>query len=165
MAIYDGLTLLCGAIAASGAITGQACNGAGNIISTNTVDLGPPGLGGAPGQLGDMGQGEPVIVDFHVRTAPTVGTSCEIQLIQADDAALTSGVQVLVSTGPMPIANLPAGRHVFMTWARSTTPKRYGGARIVNVGTVATFSVFAAVVADVQSQLDQVHFKGGFAIT
>ena len=161
--IPDANLILCGAISSAGAITGQACNGAGNVISTNTMDLGSLALGG--NQISALGQGKSITVDFHVRTAPTVGTSCEFQLIQADDAALTSGVQVLVSTGPMPIANLPAGRHVFMNWARSTTPKRYGGARIVNVGTVATFSVFAAVVADVQSQLDQVHFKGGFAIT
>ena len=164
--VFDGTLILCGAIAASGAITGQACNGAGNIISTNTVDLGPPGLGGAPGQLGDMGQGEPVIVDFHVRTAPTVGTSCEFQLIQADDAALTSGVQVLVSTGPVPIANLPAGRHVYLSVPPTGRylPKRYFGARVVNVGVIATHTVFACLVQDGQSQLDQTLFRTGYSV-
>ena len=161
--IPDASLILCGSISSAGGITGQAANGAGNIISTNTVDLASLSLGG--NQIGDMGAGTPVIVDFAIRTAPTVGTSVQFQLIQADDPALTVNLQVLTSTGPIPIANLPAGRHVFMQWPRSTTPKRYGGARIVNVGPVATLSVFAAVVADVQSQLDQIHFKGGWAIT
>ena len=161
--IPDASLIICGGIASNGGITGQVANGAGSFISTNTVDLASLSLGN--NQIGDIGQGTPVIVDFNVRTAPTGGTSVQFQLVQADDPALTVNVQVLVSTGPVPIANLPAGRHVFMRWPRSTTPKRYFGARIVNAGAVATFSVFAAVVADVQSQLDQIHFKGGWAIT
>ena len=163
--LFDGLLILCGAIAANGAITGQACNGAGNIISTNTIDLGPPGMGGLPGQLGDMGAGEPVTIDFHVRTAPTVGTSVRFQLIQADDPALTSNVQVLRQSGDIPIANLTAGQHVFLTWGRTDTPKRYFGARIVNTGAIATLSVFASVVANAQSPLDRTLQRSGFAIT
>ena len=164
--IPDANLILCGAIASNGGITGQACNGAGNIISTNTVDLGPPGLGGAPGQLGDIGQGTPVIVDFNVRAAPTGGTSVQFQLIQADDPALTSNVQVLTSSGDVPVAVLTAGRHVYLKLSSMPhLPKRYVGARIVNVGPVAGLSVFAAVVADPQTPLDRMIFRSGYSIT
>jgi len=161
--IFDGSLLLCGAISAAGAITGQACNGAGNIISTNTIDLAPAGTGAA--QLADTGAGEPIVVCFQVRTAPTAGTSVRFQLIQADDPALTSNVQVLRQSDDIPVANLTAGRHVFLTWGRTDTPKRYFGARIVNVGPVATFSVFASVVANAQSPLDRTLLRSGYAIT
>jgi len=165
MAIYDGLTILCGAISSAGAITGQACNGAGNVISTNTMDLGSLAIGG--NQISAVGQGKSITVDFHVRTAPTVGTTCKYQLIQADDAALTSGVQVLASTDDIPIANLPIGRHVYLSVPAVShfLPKRYVGARIVNVGVIATHTVFACLVQDGQSQLDQTIFRTGFAIT
>ena len=163
--IYDACLILCGAIAASGAITGQACNGAGNIVSTNTIDLGPAGLGGLPGQLGDIGSGKLIVVDFHVRTAPTVGTSVQFQLIQADDPALTVNVQVLVSSGDIPIASLPAGRHVYLELAPLPfAARRYFGARIVNVGAIATFSVYAAVVADAQSPLDRTLLRSGYGM-
>jgi len=90
-------------------------NGAGSFISTNTIDMGPPGLGGIPARLADTGAGEPLTLLFQVRTSPTVGTSVRFQLIQADDPALTSNVQVLRQSDDIPIANLPAGRLVFLT--------------------------------------------------
>jgi len=161
--VFDGTLILCGAIAASGAITGQACNGAGNIISTNTIDLAPLALGN--NQLGDIGSGQLIVVDFHARTAAAGGTSIQFQLIQADDPALTVNVQVLASSGDIPIASLPAGRHVYLELAPLPfAARRYFGARIVNTGAI-TFSVFASVVADPQTPLDRMIFRSGYAIT
>ena len=162
--ITDALLILCGAISAAGALTGQAANGAGNIISTNTVDLAPLTLGG--NQAGDTGAGQQLHVVFSILTAPTVGTSVQFQLIQADNAALDSGVQVLVASDVFLIAALPIRTQVPLVWDRAAphTPKRYFGARIVNAGSIATFSVFATVVPDVQT-IRNLHYASGFSIT
>lgn len=161
--ILDNNLVLCGSISAGGAIVGQAMNGAGNILSANTVDLGSLALGG--NQVGDIGAGEELLVEFNVLTAPTVGTTVQFQLIQADDAALTSNVQVIVQTDAFPIASLPIGTLVPLRWSRAApyAPKRYFGARLVNVGSIATLSVFASVVKNVQD-LKTLSYKSGFAV-
>src|SRR5690606_28579894 len=115
-------------------------------------------------QATDIGLGENLYVEFSVLSAPTVGTNVRFQLIQADDAALTQNVQVISQTEDFPIANLAAGTIVPMRWdpAQPYAPKRYVGARYVNTGAIATFSVVAAVVKDVQSR--QINYKSGFSI-
>jgi hypothetical protein len=148
----DALLMLSGSVSATtGVLTGQAANGAGSILSTNTIDAGSLALGG--NQAGDLGRGENLYVEFSILTAPTVGTTVQFQIIQADDAALTSNVQVINQTDAIPIASLTAGSIVPLRWdpTEPYTAKRYIGARYVNVGAIATFSVVATVVKDVQS--------------
>lgn len=162
--ILDALMLLSGSVAAAtGVLTGQAANGAGSILSTNTIDIAPLTLGG--NQAGDIGSGEDLYVEFSVLTAPTVGTSVQFQIIQADDAALTTNVQVINQTDAIPIASLPAGTIVPLGWdpAAPFPPKRYVGARYVNVGAIATFSVAACVVKNVQG-VKNIYYKSGFAV-
>lgn len=162
--ILDQNLFLSGAVSAAGVLSGQAANGAGNILSTNTIDLGPLTIGG--NQAGDTGAGEQLYVEFSVLTAPTVGTNVQFQLIQADDAALTSNVQVLNQTDAYPIASLPAGTLVPLNLdpAAPYTPKRYLGVRYVNTGAIATFSVVAAIVKNVQG-LKNLYYKSGFAVS
>jgi len=161
--ILDNNLILCGALSAAGVVTGQAMNGAGNVLSTNTVDLGPLALGG--NQAADVGAGEAIEVVVSILTAPTVGTNVKFQIIQADDAALTSNVQVINSTDDIPIASLPAGTLVPLHWDRAApyTPKRYWGLRAVNTGAIATLSVFAAVTKNVQD-IKNLNYKSGFAV-
>lgn len=161
--ILDNLLVLCGSISAAGAISGQAMNGAGNVLSQNTVDLGPLAIGG--NQVGDVGAGESLEVVFNILTAPTVGTNVQFQIIQADDAALTSNVQVINQTDAFPIASLPAGTLIPLHWDRAApyAPKRYWGLRVVNTGAIATLSVFAAVAKNVQD-LKNLNSKSGFAV-
>lgn len=162
--ILDSALLLSGAISATGVLTGQAANGAGSILSTNTIDLAPLTLGG--NQVSDIGAGEHINVEFSVLTAPTVGTSVQFQLIQADDAALSSNVQVVTQSDAFPIASLPAGTIVPMKWDRAApyAGKRYFGARYVNVGAIATFSVVAAAVKNVQD-VKNIYYKSGYSVT
>lgn len=161
--ILDALMLLSGSVSALGVLTGQAVNGAGSILSTNTIDIAPLALGG--NQAGDIGAGEELYVEFSVLTAPTVGTSVTFQLIQADDAALTSNVQIISQTDAFPIASLPIGTIIPLHWDPSApyAPKRYIGARYVNVGAIATFSVAAAVVKNVQA-VKNLYYKSGYAV-
>jgi hypothetical protein len=161
--ILDAFLLLSGSLSAAGVLTGQAANGAGNVLSTNTIDLGPLSIGG--NQVGDLGGGEPLEVEFSVLTAPTAGTSVQFQLIQADDAALSTNVQVIDQTDAFPIASLPVGTIVPLHYDRAApyAPKRYVGVRYVNTGAIATFSVVAAVVKNVQD-MKNIYFKNGFAV-
>lgn len=161
--ILDAAMLLSGSISALGALTGQAVNGAGSFLSANTIDIAPLTIGG--NQAADTGVGEELYVEFSVLTAPTVGTSVRFQLIQADDAALTQNVQVINQTDDLPIANLAAGTIVPLHWdpAAPYTPKRYVGARYVNTGAIATFSVAAAVTKNVQTR--QTSLKSGFSVS
>ena len=162
--ILDNFHLFSGAVSAAGVLTGQAVNGAGNVLSTNTVDLGPLTLGG--NQVGDFGAGEPLEVEISVLSAPTGGTNVKFQLIQADDAALTSNVQVINSTDDIPIANLPLGALVPLHWDRAApyAPKRYVGIRYVNTGAIATASYVAATVKNVQD-IRNIYFKSGYAVS
>jgi hypothetical protein len=154
--ITDANLILSGSVSAAGVLSGQAANGAGNVLGTNTIDLGPLSLGG--NQVADVGSGEPLEIEFSVITAPTVGTNVQFQLIQADDAALTSNVQVINQTDAFPIASLPAGTLVPLHWDRAApyAPKRYVGVRYVNT--------VASVVKNVQD-VKNLYFKSGFAVS
>jgi hypothetical protein len=162
--ILDNFLTLSGSISPTGVLNGQAVNGAGSFVSTNTIDLAPLSLGG--NQPADEGAGEPLAFEFSVLTAPTVGTSVQFQIIQADDAALTTNVQVINQTDAFPIAALPIGTLVPLHWDRAApyTPKRYVGLRYVNVGAIATFSVFASTVKSMQD-LKNIYFKSGFSVS
>ena len=162
--ILDNLTVFSGAVSATGVLSGQAVNGAGNVISTNTMDLGPLPLGG--NQVGDFGAGEPIDIEISVLTAPTGGTTVKFQLIQADDAALSTNVQVLVSTDDLPIANLLLGTLVPLRFARVApyTPKRYVGLRYVNTGAIATATYFSAI-AESMTDVKNIFYRSGFTVT
>jgi hypothetical protein len=162
--ILDNFALLSGAISATGVLTGQAANGAGSILGTNTMDLAPLSIGG--NQAGDTGAGEYLAVEFSVLTAPTVGTNVQFQLIQADDAALSVNVEVINQTDALAIAKLPAGTLVPLHWDRAApyAPRRYFGVRYVNTGAIATFSVVAAVVKSMQD-VKNIFYKSGFAVS
>lgn len=162
--ILDNALFLSGAVSAAGALTGQAANGAGNILGTNTIDLGPLAIGG--NQVGDIGSGESLEIEFSILTAPTAGTNVQFQLVQADDAALSVNLQVINQTDALPIAALPVGTLVPLHFDRAApyAPKRYIGVRYVNTGAIATFSVVAAVVKNVQD-LKNIYFKSGFSVS
>jgi len=161
--ILDGNLVLHGAIAANGTLSGTAANGAGNVLSFNTVDTGSLALGG--NQPAEYGQGEGLFVSIHVLSAPTAGTSVRFQLIQADDAALLTGVQVLGQTEDIPIASLPVGAVVPMNVDRAAPfpPRRFIGMRFVNTGAIATASYFAAIVKSLQD-VRTLHLRSGFAV-
>jgi hypothetical protein len=162
--ILDNNLILSGSVSALGVVTGQAANGAGNILGTNTVDLAPLTIGG--NQPADYGAGEGMEIEFSVLTAPTVGSTVRFQLIQADDAALSVNVQVIDQTDDIPIASLPAGTIVPLHYDRAAPypPRRYMGVRYVNVGAIATFSVFAATTKNVQD-VKNIFYKSGFLVS
>lgn len=161
--ILDSLVFLSGSVLPSGAFSGQAVNGAGTILSANTMDMASLSLGG--NQVSDTGRGRQVNFGITVITAPTVGATVKFQLIQADDSALTTNVQVINSTDDIPIASLPAGTLVPMMLDQAVpyTAKRYLGLRYINTGAIATASYVAGFLRDVQDVKGAI-FKTGFAM-
>ena len=162
--ILDNFAFLSGAVSAAGVLTGQLLT-ANSTLSTNTMDMGPLTLGG--NQAGDIGAGEPLALEFSVLVAPTAVTAVQFQLIQADDAALTSNVQVINQTDAIPIGSLVAGTLVPLHYDRAApyAPKRYIGVRYVATGgtTLASMSVVAAIVKGMQD-VKNIFYKSGFAV-
>ena len=162
--IFDNSLIFCGGVSAANALVGQLIT-ANSTLSTNTIDLGPLSLGG--NQAGDTGAGEQLDISISVLVAPTTATTVQFQLIQADDAALSSNVQVINQTDAFPIASLPAGTLVPLHWDQAApyAPKRYVGIRYVSTGsTVATLSVVAATTKNIQS-LKNIYFKSGYLVS
>lgn len=118
----------------------QPIIGSASVLSTNTVDM---------LQNGNLGSGKPVDVLFQVNTALTGLTALEMQVITANDAALSSGVAVIGSTGAIPVASLTAGAR-FIAGVNpncASNGARYIGARFVPTGT-STGGTVSAVIGD-----------------
>lgn len=99
-----------------------------SVVSTNTVDLGTNREIGAGAEYPTL--------QAVIGTAFAGATSVEIQAIQADDAALSSGVKVIGSSGPIPLASLTAAARfeVNLNTQIGSKGQRYLGARYVIVG-------------------------------
>ena len=161
--ILDNFQMLSGSVSAAGVLAGQLIT-ANSTLSTNTIDLGPLSLGG--NQVGDTGAGESLEIAISVLVAPTVATTVQFQLIQADDAALSSNVQVINQTDAFPIASLPAGSLVPLHWDQAApyAPKRYVGLRYISTGSVvATLSVVATTTKNIQS-VKNMYYKSGYSV-
>lgn len=132
----------------------QSITPATPILSTNTIDLGTTGVSPILGQLPsrDVGQGEPVDLLIQVVTAAVGGTSVQAQVVQADNAALSSNLEVLAESGAVPTASLVPGYQFRVPFVPIGVTKRYLGVRYVTVGTFTAGAVTAGIVADRQSR-------------
>ena len=103
-----------------------AIAGTGNLVATDVIDL---------GVARDIGAGSDVVFYNSINTAaPAGGTSIEFQIIGADDAAMSTNVVVLATTGAIAIADIPVNYLNFLRVQRAV-PKRYITERLVRVGT------------------------------
>jgi len=159
--IIDNNAILSGSVtnaagSAGTVIAGQTVTGVGtSVLSTNTYDL---------GVARDIGKGEALEVAIEVTTAVVGGTSVQFQIIQADDAALSVNVQVIVQTDAIPVASLVLGAQIPVHVDRVDPypARRYLGVRYVQVGTVTAGGYFAAIVKSVADK--QVNYANGFAV-
>jgi len=161
--IVDALLALAGSILGN-TVTGQNVFGNGtSVLSTNTVDL---SSGGIPsGQVRDIGEGSDYVFGrFEVTTAFTGGTSCEFQVVTADDAALSTNLKVLGTTGAIPVASLTLGAR----FACDVNPvigskgQRYIGLRAVNVGNNTAGAIYGDIGAEIQDGAK--FYPSGFAV-
>lgn len=155
--LQDARLLLSGSISSvDNSITGQTVTGTNtSVLSTNTVDL---------SQTRDIGEGFDTFGRFQVATAAAGGTSMEFQVVVADDAALTTNVTVIGTTGAIVLASLTAGAR----FACDINPRiaskgqRYLGLRYVIVGTMSAGAYVGDVGAEIQD--GQKFHASGFAI-
>jgi hypothetical protein len=169
--ITDNLVLLAGTVSPTNlAITGQLVTALGNNTGTNTIDAGPL----AGGQITDYGIGGNVDITISILQTLTSGGAATVkfQLVMADDAALTTNVQVVVSTDDIPFATLVAGSKATLHWDRAVpyAPKRYLGLRTV-IGTAVLTNAVGWLVAmvgtdahDIGTNGRGVVFKTGYGI-
>ena len=152
----DNNLLLSGSISSTGAVAGQTVYSAGPpVLSTNTVDL---------GTARDMGEGTNLFGRFQYTVAAVGGTSIEMQVISATDAALTTAVTVLGTTGPIAVASLTIGSRFVcdINPLIGSKGQRYLGLRYISVGTTTAGSVFGDLGTDIQD--GQKFYAGGFAV-
>lgn len=149
----------------NGTWTGQTVTGTGNVVSTNVLDTNPASTGAGANQPIDLGAGETLALAFGVGTAFAGATSVECQLVSADDAAISTNVQILNSTGAIPIASLTAGKQFSLKVDRSAPyqARRYVAVRYVIVGTGTAGTMIANMVKDYGDAQNQ-YYKAGFAV-
>lgn len=166
--ILDNNLILAGAVSAAGAVSGQLATAVANNVSTNVIDSGPLAIGG--NQPAEFGQGEGLTIAISILQTLTSGgaATVQFQLVEADDAAITTNVNVITQTDVFGYASLTAGTLVPVHWDRAAPyqARRYIALRIV-IGTAVltngTGQFFAAVVKNIQD-LKTLNLKSGFAV-
>jgi hypothetical protein len=124
-------------------------------VSTDTIDL---------SVARDIGEGMDLYMNFAVTTAMAGGTSIKFEIIQADNAALSSNVQVIGSSDAVVTASLVAGYNTSVRFNPqvASTGKRYIGARYTVVGTYTSGNITADVVTDIQD--GKKFYASGFSV-
>lgn len=150
----DAFQTLSGSISGS-TVTGQTVTGASAVVSTNTIDL---------LQSRDIGEGRDLYARAQIMTAFTGLTALEVQVIYADDAALSSNVTVAGSSGAIPVAQLTAGARfaIELNPRIASKGQRYMGLRYVPTGTGTAGAVFADIGIEVQDGAK--FYPSGFSV-
>ena len=124
-------------------------------VSTDTIDL---------SIARDIGEGKDLYMNFCVTTALAGGTSVKFEVIQADNAALSSNVQVIGSSDVVLTAALVAGYNtaVRLNPQIGSKGKQYIGARYTISGTYTSGNVTADIVETVQD--GKKFYASGFTV-
>jgi hypothetical protein len=124
-------------------------------VSTDTVDL---------SVARDIGEGQDLFMNFAVTEAFAGGTSTNFEVIIADNAALSSNVQVIGASGAIVTASLPLGTNVAVRLNPliGSLGKRYLGARYTVSGTNSAGKVTADIVMDIQD--GRKSYASGFTV-
>ena len=102
----------------------------------------------------------------HTVTTTAVSTNVvEMQVIAADDTALSTHPKVLSTTGPVVTASLTQGARFALPIAPQigSTGKRYLGVKYVVSGTYTSGAIFADLGIDLQD--GQKFYAAGFSVT
>lgn len=126
-----------------------------SVLSTNTIDL---------GVARDVGEGGDIYLRSQVGTAFAGATSVEIQAITADDAALSSNVTVIGSSGAIVLASLTAAARfaIELNPRLGSKGQRYLGVRYVIVGAGSAGTITSDIGVEVQDGAK--FYASGFAV-
>ena len=169
MAVLDHLIALIGNVNANGTIVPALVTAVGTTTGAsagfNVIDLNPS-LGAANG--GELAGALDVLVQVLQTLTSAGAATIQFQLVQADDANLTTNVQVLTQTDAFPFGLLVAGTREALNWARAApyVPRRFAGVRIIIAGAPLTNATgqFYAVVGEGFHDSPARLFRTGFAI-
>jgi hypothetical protein len=156
--IVDNNLVVSGGVSATGTVTYQTVTGASAVLSTNTIDL---------SQNREIGTGEDLYLRTLVGTAFTGLTALTIEVVVADDAALTTNVAVVGSSGAIPVASLTAGARFAMDINPRIGSKsqRYMGARYTPAGTGTAGTLFVDLGLEIQdANTGTKSYPVGFAV-
>lgn len=140
----------------------------GTIYSTNCVDLnsGTNVSGGTTtAQNRDIGEGQDLYVVCTVGTAFSGGTNVQVDVIVADDTALTTNTKVIGTFGTILTAALVNGAEFVarINPQIGTVGQRYLGVRYTVSGTYSAGTIFADVVSDIYDS--KKFYAGGFTVS
>ncbi|MCU0701850.1 MAG: hypothetical protein MUC96_35550 [Myxococcaceae bacterium] len=125
---------------------------AGNVVSTNSFDNRAAQV--APGGFGtirrDLFRGGMLRILIQLINAVTSGGAATVtfQLVQADNEALTTNVEVLASTRAFTLAELTAGRRIGLELPSSGLTRRWFGLRYVIATATTTGGTVTAAIVD-----------------
>jgi len=112
-----------------------------SALSTYSINLshdtGTTGVTGKGGGVRDLGEGKELFFNFAITTAvASAATSVTFEIVAADNAALTTNLVVLASTGAVGYASLTAGANIVLPVPPKigSTGKAYIGARYTTAG-------------------------------
>ena len=146
-------------------ITAQSLVGAAQTFtSTNVVDLAGVGTGNT---ARDIGQGGALEIAIQVVQAFAGGTTMQVVLVLADDAAISVNVEQVLLETPLTVAQLPAGTIIPLHVDRVAPlpAKRYMAVQYITVGTMTAGSVTAAMVTSIQDRGNNTLFNSGFSVS
>lgn len=166
--ILDGLLVFCGTVSAGNVLAGQLVTATGSTLSTNSIDMAPNARGS--NQTSDIGLGNMLSIEISILQTLTSGgaATVQFQLVQADNSALSTNLEVIAETGVMAYTLLTAGTVMPLVWDSGAplTPRRYVGMR-VNIATAvltnATGQFFAAIPSEFVGTGKR-YYNSGYAI-
>lgn len=134
------------------------------VTSTNVIDLAGVGTGNT---ARDLGKGRDLEIAIEVVQAFAGGTSLQVQLVCADDAAISTNVTVVVLTPAIATASLTAGTQIPLHWDRVEpfTSRRYMALQYIILGTMTAGSVNSFVVTSLQDKGNNTIFNSGFSVS
>lgn len=130
----------------------------GTAKSTNVIQFVKPGeftVGDqvitAPIPYKDLGKGEPIQIHIQVVEDFVGGDSVQVQLITADNEALTANPVTLATTPAIPVSQLKAGYVFNIDKIPLGATKQFIGLNYVVEGTPTAGAIDAGIVADRQT--------------
>lgn len=152
----DNNLVVSGAVSVTGVVSGQTVTGSSvTVLSTNTIDL---------LQNRDIGAGNDFLkMRMQTLVAQVGATSIDVQIIVADDAALSVNVTQIGSTGALLTSSMALGSR-FMAELNTrllSKGQRYLGVRYVIVGISTAGAFFTDFGPDVE---DFKTYPSGFAV-